>query len=70
VVDRAAEHQAEGPEPDLADQEELVDRKVGGENGAGPAGLQLREAAHGILRNARGVELGRYVPLLGHGLSC
>ena len=31
VVDRRAHHEAEGMEPDLLDQQELVDREVGGE---------------------------------------
>jgi hypothetical protein len=39
VVDRAAEYQAERPEADLPDQQELVDRQVGGEDRAGPARL-------------------------------
>jgi len=56
-------------EADLADQQELVDRQVGGEDRPGPAGLQLRQPAHGIVRNARGIEFGRDVPLIGHGLS-
>jgi len=49
------------PEPDLAHQQELVDRQVGGENRPGPARLQLRETAHGILRDARGVQFRRYL---------
>src|SRR5260370_38413656 len=69
MVDGAAEHQAERPEPDLAYQQELVDRQVGREDRPGPAGLKLREAAHGILRHARGIEFRRYVALLGHRLS-
>ena len=32
-------------------------------------GLQIGQAAHGIVRDARGIQLGRYVPLLGHALS-
>jgi hypothetical protein len=55
VVDRAAQDQAERAEPGLADQEELVDRQVRGEDRAGPARLQLRQAAHGILRDPCGI---------------
>ena len=36
VVDRAAEHQAQRPETGLADQQELVDRQVRGEDGRRP----------------------------------
>jgi hypothetical protein len=69
VVDGAAQDQAERPEPGLADQQELIDRQVGRENGAGTARLQFREAPHGVLRNARSIQFRRYVPLIGHVLS-
>src|ERR1700747_2781566 len=41
VVDRAAQDQAQRPEADLPDEQELVHRQVGGEDRAGPARLQL-----------------------------
>src|ERR1051326_9012893 len=71
MVDRAAEDQAERPEADLADQQELVDREVGREDRPGLARLQLGQALHGVPGDARGVQLGRDVALVGHGrLSC
>src|SRR6185312_3487477 len=59
VIDRAAEDQAERPESDLADQQELVDRQVRGEDRPGLARLQLGQPLHGIVRNARRIQLGR-----------
>jgi hypothetical protein len=52
VVDRAAEHQPERAEPGLADEQELVDRQVGGEDATGLARLQLGEPLHRVLRDA------------------
>ena len=69
VVNGAAEHQAQRAEPGLAHQQELVDRQVRGEDRAGAAWLQLRQAAHSILRDARGIQFRRYVLLVGHRLS-
>src|SRR4029078_8059216 len=57
------------PEASRADQQELVNRQVRGEDRPGFARLQLRQPLHGIVRNARGIQLGGDVPV-GHGLSC
>src|SRR5579863_4417815 len=74
VVDRAAQHQAERPEAGLADQQELVHRQVGGEDGPGLPRLQLGQAAHRVLRHPAGrVRLHgtglRALLLVGHCLS-
>ena len=52
VVDRAAEDQAERPEPGLAHQQELVDRQVRGEDRTGLPRLQLGQPADRVLRDA------------------
>ena len=62
VVDRGAEHEAERGETGLLDQQELVDREVGGEDVAGPARLQLGEPVHRVLRHSQS---GR-ISLSGH----
>ena len=65
VVDRGAEHQADRPEAHFADQQELVDRQVRGEDRARLPRPQLGQPAHRVLRYSLHLKIGAL--LVTHG---